>query len=208
MCLIPRCQATCPGSIPLWAVCVACREARALLPVCYFTSMVLSFCLRSRVSLGGCLIQFAWKFRVSLMLWGFEISLDLLHDWGKDWNLFYVLERFSLQTAKEGLRHPCFIPWNEFPWNSRGGTGAEHLSHTLGGFPHGTSGKEPPCWYRGLKRHGFVPSMRRFHGGGHGNPLQYSGLENPMDITGGLQSMRSQRVRHDCTYTYVIHMFP
>ena len=35
-------------------------------------------------------------------------------------------------------------------------------------------------------------------GAGHGNPLQYSCLENPMDReTGGLQSMGSQRVRHD-----------
>ena len=35
-------------------------------------------------------------------------------------------------------------------------------------------------------------------GGGHGNPLQYSCLENPhWQRTGGLQSMVSQRVRHD-----------
>ena len=33
-------------------------------------------------------------------------------------------------------------------------------------------------------------------GGGHGNPLQYSCLENPME-PGGLQSMGLQRVRHD-----------
>ena len=35
-------------------------------------------------------------------------------------------------------------------------------------------------------------------GGGNGNPLQYSCLENPMDRgAGGLQPMGSQRVRHD-----------
>ena len=28
---------------------------------------------------------------------------------------------------------------------------------------------------------GLIPGMRRFPGGGHGNPLQYSCLENPMD---------------------------
>ena len=27
----------------------------------------------------------------------------------------------------------------------------------------------------------FIPGSRRFPGGGHGNPLQYSSLENPMD---------------------------
>ena len=28
---------------------------------------------------------------------------------------------------------------------------------------------------------GSIPGSRRFPGGGHGNPLQYSCLENPMD---------------------------
>ena len=35
-------------------------------------------------------------------------------------------------------------------------------------------------------------------GGGHGNPLQYSCLENPHgQRSGRLQSMGSQRLRHD-----------
>ena len=34
--------------------------------------------------------------------------------------------------------------------------------------------------------------------GGHGSPLQYSCLENPRtEEPGGLQSLGSQRVRHD-----------
>ena len=28
---------------------------------------------------------------------------------------------------------------------------------------------------------GLIPGLGRFPGGGHGNPLQYSCLENPMD---------------------------
>ena len=28
---------------------------------------------------------------------------------------------------------------------------------------------------------GLIPGLRRFHEAGHGNPLQYSCLENPMD---------------------------
>ena len=28
---------------------------------------------------------------------------------------------------------------------------------------------------------GLIPGLGRFPGGGHGNPLQYSRLENPMD---------------------------
>jgi len=31
---------------------------------------------------------------------------------------------------------------------------------------------------------GLIPGLGRFPGRGHGNPLQYSGLENPMDRGG------------------------
>ena len=44
-----------------------------------------------------------------------------------------------------------------------------------------------------------IPGSGRFPGGGHGNPLQYSCLENPMDRGdwGGLQSIGSPSVGHD-----------
>ena len=32
-----------------------------------------------------------------------------------------------------------------------------------------------------IKEEGSIPGLGRFPGGGHGNPLQYSCLENPMD---------------------------
>ena len=48
-------------------------------------------------------------------------------------------------------------------------------------FPGGTSGKEPVCQYRIHRRHGFYPWIREIPGGGHGNPLRYSCLENPTD---------------------------
>jgi len=32
-----------------------------------------------------------------------------------------------------------------------------------------------------IRERGSVPRSGRFPGGGHGNPLQYSCLENPMD---------------------------
>ena len=45
---------------------------------------------------------------------------------------------------------------------------------------------------------GLIPGLGRFPGGGNGNPLQYSGLENPMDKEpGGLQPTELQRVGHD-----------
>ena len=45
----------------------------------------------------------------------------------------------------------------------------------------------------------LIPGWERSPGGGCGNPLQYSCLENPMDIEEpvGLKSMGSQRVRYD-----------
>ena len=46
---------------------------------------------------------------------------------------------------------------------------------------------------------GLILGLGRFPGGGHGNPLQYSCLENPYGqrSLAGLQSMGSQRVRQD-----------
>ena len=46
------------------------------------------------------------------------------------------------------------------------------------GFPGGVSGKEPTCQCREA---GLIPGLGRSPGRGHGNPLQYSCLENPMD---------------------------
>ena len=46
------------------------------------------------------------------------------------------------------------------------------------GFPGGTSGKEHICQSR---RHGLDSWVRKILGGRHGNPLQHSCLESPMD---------------------------
>ena len=43
-------------------------------------------------------------------------------------------------------------------------------------FPGGSDGKEPTCNAGDL---GLTPGLGRSPGGGHGNPLQYSCLENP-----------------------------
>ena len=46
---------------------------------------------------------------------------------------------------------------------------------------------------------GLIPGLGRCPGGRHGNPLQYSCLENAhgQRILAGLQFIRSQRVEHD-----------
>ena len=47
------------------------------------------------------------------------------------------------------------------------------------GFPGGSSGKNPPVNAGGLRDVGSIPGLGRVPGGEHGNPLQYSCLENP-----------------------------
>ena len=47
------------------------------------------------------------------------------------------------------------------------------------GFPGGASGKESARNTEALEM--WVQSLERSPGGGHGSPLQYSCLENPMD---------------------------
>ena len=49
---------------------------------------------------------------------------------------------------------------------------------------------------RDIRDMGSNTESGRSPGDGHGNPVQYSCLENPMD-RGGLQFMELQRVRHN-----------
>ena len=63
------------------------------------------------------------------------------------------------------------------------------------GFPGGSDGKEFACSAGDL---GLIPVMGRSPGGGHGYPLQFSGLKNPH----GQRSLVNygpwlQRVRHN-----------
>ena len=79
---------------------------------------------------------------------------------------------------------PEKLHYNNKKWESHMFTVRAHsvlvlstLIAAICSFPGGTSGKEPACQCRRHKRY-------RFHlppGGGHGNPLQCSCLENPMD---------------------------
>ena len=69
----------------------------------------------------------------------------------------------------------------------------DHCGFRVG--PTCSAGKESVCNAGDL---GSIPGLGRSPGGGHGNPLQYSCLGNPMDRGAwGLQSIELQRVRHD-----------
>ena len=58
--------------------------------------------------------------------------------------------------------------------------------------------KNPPANAGDVRDAGSVPGSGRSPEGGHGNPLQYSCLENPWtEESGGLQSRGLHRVGHD-----------
>ena len=80
-------------------------------------------------------------------------------------------------TKQEGLsilqcRRPQFESWDwKIPWRRDRLPIAVFM-----GFPGGADGKESACNAGDL---GSIPGLRRAPGRGHGNPLQYSCLENP-----------------------------
>ena len=71
------------------------------------------------------------------------------------------------------------------------------------GFPGGASGKEPTCHCRRQKGQGSIPVLGRSPGGGCGNPLQYSCLENRMDRGAWRATVHGvKRVRQDLGHTH------
>ena len=64
------------------------------------------------------------------------------------------------------------------------------------GFPGGSDGKGSTCNAGDLAS---IPGLGRSPGGGHGNPLQYSCLENPhgQKSLSGYSPWRHKRVRHN-----------
>ena len=66
-----------------------------------------------------------------------------------------------------------------------------------GGFPGGSDGEKSTCSVGDLV---LIPGLGRSPGGGHGNPLQCSCLESPMDRgawRATVEPMGSQRIGHD-----------
>ena len=56
----------------------------------------------------------------------------------------------------------------------------KHVSNCMG-FPGGTVVKNLPANAGDIRDMGSIPGLGRSPGEGHGNPLPYSCLENPMD---------------------------
>ena len=67
-----------------------------------------------------------------------------------------------------------------------------------GGLSWSLSSKESTCNAGNAGDAGLIPGLGRSPGGGHGHPLQYSGLENSMDRGAWWATVHgSQRVGHD-----------
>ena len=79
------------------------------------------------------------------------------------------------------------------------------------GFPGSSAGKESTCKAGDA---GSVPGLGRSPRGGHGNPLQCSCLENPMDrgawwaivrgVTKNWTRLKQLSTAHKHIYTYII----
>ena len=79
------------------------------------------------------------------------------------------------------------------------------LCSNIKGFPGEASGKEPACQCRKHKRYGFDPWVGRSPGEGHGNSLQDSCLENPMNrgawratVHGVTELDTTETTQHSC----------
>jgi hypothetical protein len=93
-----------------------------------------------------------------------------------------LIEGEDVPTWKQEVDGKLYLPFN-FVMNLRCVLKTK-LSFSKAGMEviqGGTSGKEPVCQCRRHKRRGLIPGLGRSPGEGHGNPLQYSCLQNPMD---------------------------
>ena len=73
------------------------------------------------------------------------------------------------------------------------------------GFPGGSVGKESACNVRDLSS---ILGSGRSHGGGHGNSLQYSCLENPMHRGGLMGYSPWSRKELDMTEQLTLSLSP
>ena len=110
------------------------------------------------------------------------------------WWMSWVSTRVPLMSCQwRSVWVPCYSLVKVEFW-------APHLPFSsMGrGFPGGTSGKEPACQCWRQRDAGSIPRLGRSIGGGHGNPIPFSCLENPMDEEpGGLWSIGVHRVEYD-----------
>ena len=104
---------------------------------------------------------------------------DYMSNWrGLGWLVGFPGSSAGKKKKKKKFHLQCRRPWfdfwvRKFPWRRDGLPTPAFL-----GFPDGSNGKESVSNMGDLSS---IPGLGRSSGGGHGNPLQYSCLENSMD---------------------------
>ena len=103
------------------------------------------------------------------------------------------------------------LPHPSPPYPSRYFSFLSETSYCSPGFPGGASGKEPTYNRGDVREVGSIPGLRRSPGGGHGNPLQYSCLENSM-YRGAWRATKNRTQlsnwKHTVVYTHCINLHP
>ena len=107
-------------------------------------------------------------------------SLRVGHDWTT--SLLFIGERNGNPLQCSCLENPRVEGawWADVYGVSQSRTRLKQLSSK--GFPGGSDGKESYC---NAGDRGLIPGSGRFPEEGNTNPIQYSGLENPMDSPWG-----------------------
>ena len=95
----------------------------------------------------------------------------------------FLIDRLDLLAVQYPIKQEGATNWNvatpEMPPNRINKGELIYQPITLKkGFPGGSDDKDPTCNVGDLSS---IPGLGRSPGGGHGNALQYSCLENPMD---------------------------
>ena len=103
---------------------------------------------------------------------------------------------FTISKIWEQPKCLSIDEWIKKIWNA----------HTTECFPGSSNGKESACNAGDL---GSIPGLGRSPGGGHGNPLQYSCLENPplteepgYSPWGFKELDMTEQLRHTHTHTH------
>ena len=107
----------------------------------------------------------------------------------------------AAQVMADGAAKGPLVSRGPEPAGASFSTGCVHIaSRDVPGLHRWLSGREPASQCR---RHRFNPQVGPSPGGGHGNPLQYSYLENPMDrgawramVHGVTQSDMTEAAKH------------
>ena len=101
----------------------------------------------------------------------------------------------------------CTVRHVLYHLGSPGTNKSSDSTYTEMGFPGGTSGKEPTANAGDITDAGSTSGLGISPGGGHGNPLQYSCLENPMDrgvwwLTAHRVAMGQTQLKQLSAHTY------